>query len=623
MKKLLWTKPSLSRDFTLLAGLIIFILVLVSLWVAYETYEAHSEKVIKQLETEAARIDRAMIIEVEHGAYLVESLARQINQYGVDDLSTIAQLLKSFDVNAIAHNVFSWIDANQMLVVSSNRGVLAKPIDVSDRDYMKKTLSEAWKIQIGRPIEGRVSNKWVLPIAIGITDYSGKYLGTLLLSLDIDALTKEMQSVIRKSGINFAVFSRTLIMLTENNDTLRFASDDFYLNALRRIDFEDKPAGVLSMGSFFSSDRVYSYYEVSANYPYIIVLGFDSKASMTTIRGLLLPKLLQLSLMAVFMLSLLWIIRVRIIRPVLELTGIAAQVAQGKRYEPLHGSGPHEVEMLSDEVHKLSRYIGEQRRIAGEQEHKNLMLKRAKESAELSNRIKVEFIAAMSHELRTPLNTITGFAEIMNNELYGPMPNAHYQQYVRDMHDASKQAQLLVEDVMALSSAEAGILELQEKPVDVRFVMNKCVRILAEKLQQLQINVEVKTQEHLPRLMVDELRLKQIIINLLANAAKHTQPGGHILIDARLEKDKKQNDEFVISFTDFGTKAMGKEPNTLEMSDTQAAQEGVRRRVDITSLSLPLTKALVAMHQAVLDISSPPGKATTVTVRFPKERVVD
>src|SRR5271170_6566958 len=108
-----WSKPSLLRDFYVLAALIVFVLSLVSLWVTYETYEDHSDRVMKQLETEATRVDRAMILEIEHSSYLLEALGRQISHMDPNDLKGIALLLRSFDTTATLHHVFSWIDEAQ------------------------------------------------------------------------------------------------------------------------------------------------------------------------------------------------------------------------------------------------------------------------------------------------------------------------------------------------------------------------------------------------------------------------------------------------------------------------------------------------------------------------------
>lgn len=604
---LLWTKPSLSRDFALLSGLIIFILLMVSVWVTVETYDAHSERVIRQLESEATRIDREMIIEIDRASYLIDSLGRQIAEIGPDNLDAIAKLLKSFDTNTAANNVFTFADTNQMVAVSSNKGVLTRTVDVADRDYIKKSLAEPWKVHIGRPIQGRVSEKWVLPMGVGITDNSGKFLGTISISLDIASLSQELQTVVKKSGIHFAIFSKTLVMLTDNDGFI--TSSKSFMDKLKKLNYEDIPAGVLSMANLLDPNEFYAYYDTSANYPYIIVLGYDNALSGSTIFGLILPRLLQLMLMAIFMLSLLWMVRMRVIKPVMELTGITAGVARGETFHPITQSSPTEVELLSAEVKKLSDYLTERKRIAEENESKKAQLKRSKEEAELSNHIKVEFLGAMSHELRTPLNTIVGFSEMMKNEMLGPLGNPQYKEYANGIYNSSHHLQELVDDVLMLSNAEAGISEIQEKPTDVKLVVGKALRIVSDKLQPLQISVEVNAQDNLPRLLVDETRLKQIIANLILNAAKHSTSGSSVLVSINTTTDANSDSWFVIGFTDYGSKV-----------SNRANPHGANK--DVQGLSVPLTKALVALIRAKLEVVSPPGKATTVSVKFAKERIV-
>jgi len=609
-----WSKPSLLRDFAVLAALIVFVLSLVSLWVIYETSQDHSERIVKQLENEATRIDRAMILEIEHSSYLLGSLGRQITLMNKNDLKSIALLLRSFDTAATLHHVFSWIDEGHNNIVSSNKGV-HPPIDVSDRDYVKRSIAEPWKIQIGLPIQGRVSAKWVLPVALGLTDTTGKYIGTILISMDIDTITRDLRGAIKDSGISFTVYSNTLLPLTETLDEHSNSPLDSYAPALKNIDFVQHPSGILSTGRLFDDRAMYIYYELSANYPYIILLGYDTKASATSIRDLLIPRLLQILLMGIFMLTLLWVVRLRIIKPVAELSGVAAGLLRGESFKPVPMSSVGEVDGLALQIRKLGDYLGETRRIEEEKENKNLMLRKNKEAAELSNKIKIEFLTAMSHELRTPLNTIVGFSEIMKSQLYGPLENTQYWQYAQDIHEASRHLQALVDDVLSLSNAESGLLELQEKPLDLRFVLNKCLRLVTERLQVQKLHVELVMPDVLPRLLIDEQRLKQIIINLLLNAANHSAEDSHIVVEAYTQKNKKDEESLCISFTE------DLKPITGEKSKAENGQEKPRRR-ELSNLGIPLTKALVAMHQATLDIERPLGKPIRVVVRFPQERMV-
>src|SRR5690606_20241991 len=122
-------------------------------------------------------------------------------------LVQLAQVLKSFDSKDNLYSIFSWIGPTQHAMVSSNRGILEKPVDLSDRDYVKQVLTDPWHMTIGRPIEGRVSNHWVIPVAIGLTDYTGKFIGTLMISLDINVLTERLSKLIKRDGISFAIVS--------------------------------------------------------------------------------------------------------------------------------------------------------------------------------------------------------------------------------------------------------------------------------------------------------------------------------------------------------------------------------------------------------------------------------
>lgn len=613
-----WSKPSLLRDFAVLSALIIFVLSLVTVWVTYETYQDHSERIVKQLENEATRIDRAMILEIEHSSYLLGSLGREITLMDKNDLTSIALLLRSFDTTATLHHVFSWIDDKQRNVVSSNKGVHASPIDVSDRDFIKRSVAEPWKIQIGSPIQGRVSAKWVLPIALGLTDTTGKYIGTILISMDINTITRDLRSAVKNSGISFTVYSNTtpMLPLTETLDNHTHAPIDAYSSELTNVDLMKQPAGILSTGSLYDEHRMYVYYELSANYPYIILLGYDSKASLTSIRDLLIPRLIQILLMGIFMLGLLWVVRLRIIKPVSELSEVAAGLLRGEPYQAAFDGNASEINKLAGQIRKLGDYLEETRRIEEEKENKNLMLRKSKDAALLSNKIKIEFLTAMSHELRTPLNTIVGFSEIMKSQLYGPLENTQYWQYAQDIHEASRHLQALVDDVLALSNAESGMQELQEKPVDMRFVLNKCLRSVTERLQVQKLHVELKMPEVLPRLMMDEQRLKQIIINLLLNSANHSTENSLIMVEAYTHKNKKDEENFCISFTE-GTK-----PTSAGDKATSLQQATKILKRELSNLGIPLTKALVAMHQATLDIERIPGKPLCVIVRFPQERIV-
>ena len=222
----------------------------------------------------------------------------------------------------------------------------------------------------------------------------------------------------------------------------------------------------------------------------------------------------------------------------------------------------------------------------------------AREVAELANRAKSEFLANMSHELRTPLNAIIGFSEVILKELFGPLKNERYKDYVKDIHESGSHLYGLINDILDVSKAEAGKLELSERA------------------HRAKVTIEIELPEDLPALSADERKLTQILINLLSNAVKFTPEGGNVWVIAGIEG----NGAFRLSVKDTGIGIAPEDIATVMASFGQVDRK-LSRRYEGTGLGLPLTKSLVALHDGTLDIESEVDVGTTVIVRMPGRRV--
>lgn len=620
-----WTQPSLSRDFALLSAAILFVLCIVSLGVTYSTYTSHAEQVAGDLEKESLRIERTLATEMESASYILSALGKQIVLDNDRSYIKLAQIMKSFDNKDYIYSILSWINPEQMLVVSSNKGVLDKAVDISDRDYVKKAFSDPWKMTVGRPIEGRVSGRWIIPVSMGITDYTGRFIGTIMISIDIDALTERLSRLIRRDGLSFAIVSKTLIPITQVSDDKDFVNNNFPLKKLVNVNFSKNPSGLISRGSAFLGASNYSYYRMANDYPYIVLLAYDPRFSDDTVRGLIWSRLLLLASMAVFFVLFLWIVRVRMIKPVLELTAVAAGVARGEVCAATHKGGPVEIEGLSNQIHKVSEYIEENRRIQNELRNKMQMLRKAKEQAEVEKRSQSEFMAYVCQEMRNPLNNIIGGAQVMKDQLYGPIENRKYRQYAADIYATGNLLMDSTQDLLTLAKMETDYIDLVEKPVDVTSAINKALRFIADKMQAEKLGIKVQLQEPMPRLIADEFRLQQIIMNLLLHALGQTLPEGTITLEARLLSESRDRQFFslVISST-------GATPYTpaelLEMAERLSHAPAAPSKVENlmkeqSDVSLELAKTLIAMHGATYDIRHLPNNAVAIAVFFSGNRI--
>ena len=236
--------------------------------------------------------------------------------------------------------------------------------------------------------------------------------------------------------------------------------------------------------------------------------------------------------------------------------------------------------------------------------------------AEIANRTKSEFLANMSHELRTPLNAIIGFSEIIKDEILGPAGSTKYREYAGDINESGQHLLAIINDILDVSKIESGTDELHEENLEIPEIASDIMKLVMELARAGNVELELDVPDDIPVLRADQRKVKQILLNLLSNAIKFTAGGGK----ATLKIWSHAESGYVFQVIDTGI-GIAFEDIPRALTPFQQIDSGLNRTHEGTGLGLPLTKSLVEMHGGYLDLQSKVGVGTTVTVRFPAERI--
>ena len=269
-----------------------------------------------------------------------------------------------------------------------------------------------------------------------------------------------------------------------------------------------------------------------------------------------------------------------------------------------------------DQYGNLQRLSLELQERQDEIEIKNRDLERA-------DKLKTEFLANMSHELRTPLNAVIGFSQLLDQQFYGGL-NDKQVEYVSEIQSAGEHLLELINDILDLSKIEAGRMELDTEELELKPLLESCVRLVRERAVRAGLDLVCDVAEGIT-VVADARKLKQIVVNLLSNAVKFTPSGGSVRLRAyQLKRSReaqqlnsgRRGEWFEIAVTDTG---IGINPEDQEKLFTAFMQVdgSLARRHEGTGLGLALSKRLAELHGGTITIKSEIGKGSTFTARLP------
>jgi signal transduction histidine kinase/CheY-like chemotaxis protein len=319
-------------------------------------------------------------------------------------------------------------------------------------------------------------------------------------------------------------------------------------------------------------------------------------------------------------LGLLLIVRVALSRHLETMADYAAKLNLDALVEPLklrrrNPSRPDELSELEQALNKMRLQILEDTRSLRQT---TIQTQGERDEAIRANHAKNQFLANVSHELRIPLQSVLGYANLLTDT---PL-DQEQREYVNTLLNASESLSSIINDLLDISSMEAGKLELEAIPFDLRETLNDLIHMLGSRAREKGLALEVRVDENLPwALTGDPVRIRQVLLNLLSNAIKFTD-SGHVLISIEVLGRKEGKVRLRLAVEDTG---VGINPEDIPLVYEPYVQLGQRfqRQLPGAGLGLTICRQLVDLMGGSMDLESRPGEGSTFWVELSLHEATD
>ena len=264
--------------------------------------------------------------------------------------------------------------------------------------------------------------------------------------------------------------------------------------------------------------------------------------------------------------------------------------------------------LLESQYTGLALLSAKQEADAAAKQAKDAML-----DAKAADLAKTKFLANMAHELRTPLNAIIGFSEII--KLNG-IQQERYPEYAEYIHDAGILLLNIINGLLDLARIQAGKVDLEEQLVGIDELIQSVFSTIAPIAQKKSIDITCLHPQEPISIFIDQTKFRQIMLNLLSNGIKFTEPRGRVSVDYFVD----DSGDMVISIKDTGI-GIASEHLQRVLNPFEQVADHLTKENEVSGLGLPIARALMELHGGELILSSILGVGTTVCLRLPNGRV--
>ncbi|MDP4709479.1 MAG: HAMP domain-containing histidine kinase [Rickettsiaceae bacterium] len=551
---------------------IIIIILIITLVSFIRIYSNKEERILKDMQTEAILLETVITDHLNYSRYFVNMIGRNI-QINPHDLNYIHHILKdhftSQDFNMLfGWKKFSWVDNNFFEIVTSTQGILESP---RYKTFIQETLgnklinSTDWKNKISFYTSSKINNEYSLKIIDNVADSkSNKYIGSVVLSYDINTMIRSLNLRKTNKSINFVILNPKLEVVAQskpyienlinNNEEL----DTNLTNVLKTLNTNANNTRNLSYLDMVNG--INYFITPLKGLPFIIIVNIDNKIIKQDIIDNVAKTFIEVCIFAVLCLAI----------------------------------------IIS--IYKRETFL-------------RTKAEKATAVANNATKAKTDFLAFTAHEIRSPLGFIVTGSEIMTKELMGKLPSK-YKEYATGIHNNSQLILDFITDILDENQILEGKFKIINTLNNITDIINEAINNSLTRYNSRNIKVLSNVDNNLPLLICDKRRLIQIMSNLISNSIKYSKDNTTIRITAEYVKKN-----LIIKIIDQGI-GMSEEELPIALSAYGTVHGSDYNKTGSYGLGLPIVKMLLDAHDAKIIIDSIKGEGTTITLLFPRYKLI-
>ncbi len=552
-------------------GIIIIVVIIILVSFMY-IYASKKDQILRDLHTESTQLETVITDHLNYSRHFINLIGDHI-QSNYKNISYIHNILKDHSKSQYFNLIFgwkeySWVNSNFFETVTSTVGITSHPKKLN---YIKD-LIEATELNNSNWENGIVfynkksrSKDSSLKIIANISDkVTKKYVGSIILTYDIDTMIRSLNARKKNQNTNFVILDKELQIVAQSkpiihnliNQDLEF--EEHLNGALQTLSSQEK---VITDFAYLDMINGLNYFiKPLGDLPFTLVVNIDSNLIKKDIIADLAKSFILICVFAS-----------------LSLAAIIF-------------------------IYRRETFL-------------RTKAERASIVAESATKAKTNFLAFTAHEIRSPLGFILTGSEMITKEFLGEVPLA-YKKYAQGIYDNSKAILEFITDILDENQIIEGKFKIINNLTTVQDVIKEAIQVNLARFNTRKIEIITNIEDNLPLLICDRRRILQVLSNLISNSIKYSKDNTTITIAAKVTYE-----EMVITVMDQGI-GMKESDVPIALSAYGTLREQDYNSVGSYGLGLAIVKMLLDAHEAELCVNSVEGKGTTVKMTFPKYKLV-